>query len=726
MPRGHGKRCSGFRTEDGKYELCSREELAGGIEPNSEGLYAHLMSGDCWCGGVHGGVNVIRPDFGVNRRAEGEIEAIYDYRDESGALLFQVVRKTGKRFLQRRPYGADWIWHIGQCKDATCVCHSLPSIRRVPYRLIELLAADPKETVYIPEGEKDVDSLVARGYVATCNPGGAGTGKWDSIADVARTALSGRNVIIVADNDGPCKKHESSGAQPDCSQCEPGKKHALAIADSLRPVVSSVRIVRAPEPYKDVTELLQAGGKVEDLQEPNQPTAPTDPWSGLVSKVTREWYETPPPARTWLLRDSSRDNSPGVLPLGKVGQIIAEGGAGKTMVVTQLAVAVATGTLWAGSIKVDNPGRVLMLLGEEDEEEAHRRLYRAVQYAGRTPPDGSIVVMPLAGVTCPLIEKTEKGNWVDTSFLKWIRDDRPWNDVRLIIVDPLSRFAGEAETDNSVGTRFIQALESIAVVSRATVIVTHHTNKISRGPDGRVEASSGRGSSSLVDGVRWQAALSAKTDNGKEFVTLAFTKSNYSRRPEPILLQRMEEGSLVPVPESEAVAMENAATAAKTSAQEAKEKAKRDAQEARQRADREAAKERAKQKAEEQERSNAADDEALRQILTEFPGILSKDLENSMRARLNCGERRVGAAVSRVGVIRVPHGKLGAKAHYLPGSTEVTQVPQETPEGSSEEPMGDRNPTKGSSGSPGNLGGVKGGGTSARARPLPSEDPDDG
>ena len=40
-------------------------------------------------------------------------EKHYDYRDESGHLLFQVVRKPGHKFLQRRPDGAgDWVWNI--------------------------------------------------------------------------------------------------------------------------------------------------------------------------------------------------------------------------------------------------------------------------------------------------------------------------------------------------------------------------------------------------------------------------------------------------------------------------------------------------------------------------------------------------------------------------------------------------------------------------------------
>ena len=55
------------------------------------------------------------------------------------------------------------------------VVKNFPAAQLVPYRLPELLAADPRP-VYVPEGEKDVDRLRGLGVTATCNPQGAG--KW--------------------------------------------------------------------------------------------------------------------------------------------------------------------------------------------------------------------------------------------------------------------------------------------------------------------------------------------------------------------------------------------------------------------------------------------------------------------------------------------------------------------------------------------------------------------
>src|SRR5207248_395538 len=50
-------------------------------------------------------------------------------------------------------------------------------------------------------------------------------------------------------------------------------------------------------------------------------TGATSPWAARLGRATAEWFGSPPPARTWLLRDA-RDADAGVLPLGRVGLLL--------------------------------------------------------------------------------------------------------------------------------------------------------------------------------------------------------------------------------------------------------------------------------------------------------------------------------------------------------------------------------------------------------------------
>ena len=174
----------------------------------------------------------------VNRK----IVATYDYRSETGELLYQVCRYEPKDFRQRRPDGnGGWQWKT-------------KGVARVPYRLPELTTADPSKPVFIVEGERKADALIALGFIATCNTGGAAApgqnSKWPR--EFAKYFVD-RDVMILPDRD------------------DPGEAHALAIANSLtdeRMAAKSVRIVRLPDlpPKGDIVDWLASGGTSDLLR----------------------------------------------------------------------------------------------------------------------------------------------------------------------------------------------------------------------------------------------------------------------------------------------------------------------------------------------------------------------------------------------------------------------------------------------------------------------------
>jgi hypothetical protein len=172
--------------------------------------------------------------------AKGRVVAAYDYTNDKGELLYQVVRYEPKDFRQRRPNGnkkGDWIWSIEDCP-------------RVLYRLLDLLKW-PDACVFVCEGEKDANRVASLDHCATT----VACGKW---TDDCIQALAGRDVLILEDVD----KNEA------------GHKKALAAATALYGTANTIRIVRLPgltgEPgSKDVSDWLDAdlsrGAKLADV-----------------------------------------------------------------------------------------------------------------------------------------------------------------------------------------------------------------------------------------------------------------------------------------------------------------------------------------------------------------------------------------------------------------------------------------------------------------------------
>ena len=185
------------------------------------------------------------------------IIATYRYVDADGKLLYEVCRLEPKDFRQRatKP-GGGWNWKMN-------------GIDRVPYHLDRIVKANPEQTIYIPEGEKDVDNLWLKSaysesgrIIATCNAGGAG--KWDAAWS---KYFAGRSVSILPDND------------------KPGRDHAQDVAAKLHGTAASIKIIELPGlPDKgDVSDWLDAGHSVDELQ------AVVDTTAIVTAEQIAEW-----------------------------------------------------------------------------------------------------------------------------------------------------------------------------------------------------------------------------------------------------------------------------------------------------------------------------------------------------------------------------------------------------------------------------------------------------
>lgn len=206
----------------------------------------------------------------TSREDRGRIAAQYDYTDENGQLLARKTRwetavggKRKKTFTWGHPAGQGF--------------QSGRNGMAVPYRLPELVKA---ETVFLCEGEKDVDNLTAQGLAATCSPDGAGAGsKW---RDTYTPYFAGKTVYILQDND------------------DVGKKFAQYEAEKLSPVAQEVKVLDLtalwpglPEhgDISDVMEHLGATQALADLLELADKAPGWEPGQEPQNTAASPWFE---------------------------------------------------------------------------------------------------------------------------------------------------------------------------------------------------------------------------------------------------------------------------------------------------------------------------------------------------------------------------------------------------------------------------------------------------
>jgi hypothetical protein len=241
--------------------------------------------------------------------------AAYDYRDETGAVLYQAVRfENPKTFRQRRALeDGSFAW-------------GLDAVRLVLYRLPELLAADQALTVFLVEGEKDVDRLANLGLIATTNAMGAG--KW---RPEYAESLRDRHVVVIPDNDLV------------------GRNHADDAIKTLVGVAASVKLMPLDVPEKgDVSDWLDAGHEPMDLE---VKAAEIDP----MGKPRPEY-----PIRT-LAELMAQEHTPGAQILeglvwkGKIHWLFARAGSGKTLWSLVKGLHIAAGKPFCGRNVVQGP-----------------------------------------------------------------------------------------------------------------------------------------------------------------------------------------------------------------------------------------------------------------------------------------------------------------------------------------------------------------------------------
>ena len=392
-----------------------------------------------------------------------EFVCAYDYQDASGKLLFQVERyKTNnpdkpKTFLQRQPDGKGG-WN-----------YSMDGVERVLFRLPEILRAVANGTpIFVCEGEKDVLTMVQRGFDATSNPGGAG--KWQD--DYTET-LRGADVVIVADKD------------------KAGRDHAQLVAGKLHGVAKSVRVIELPDTsgksVKDAADFFAAGGQPAELDEHAQaaptwtPQAAQDPLPGNDDPPEQTTPKPPQAKRLGELKRRTADDPSELLRTGYLcrgGGLLLAGptGIGKSSFAIQCMILWALGRAAFG-VTPTRPLKALLVQAENDEGDLAEMRDGVIAGLNLTEEEQQTA---MANVIVAQ-ENTRTGrNFMDNAVVPLLELHRP----DLLWIDPALAYIGsDAMTQKDVGFFLRNLLNPLLSRFNCGCVVIHHTNKPSKGEE---------------------------------------------------------------------------------------------------------------------------------------------------------------------------------------------------------------------------------------------------
>ena len=267
-----------------------------------------------------------------------------------------------------------------------------------------------------------------------------------------------------------------------------------------------------------------------------------------------------PPSKKPMLLDYINDQgvTQGFLPKGIVAMLVGAGGVGKTHLLSQLALSIATGQKWLNRFRptgisgTPGKGYVFLGLGENQYDDIHRVLYKASKHLRKSHQDAlqeaskRIASFSFCGQQSSFLTQGKPSHYF-RELKKRLQDLAPPEGWSIIILDPVSRLLGvEAETDNAAATQFIALLEELAMdlPGNPTILFAHHMNK-SSAKESKTDQTAARGSSALTDGVRWQLNFSrSESQAGEEIGLLKLTKSNFTANHSEIKVKKDEEGIL--------------------------------------------------------------------------------------------------------------------------------------------------------------------------------------
>jgi AAA domain len=401
-----------------------------------------------------------------------------DYRDILTALGLTMddLFELPLREVARYPYRTDGMVYekIRFAADGRKTFRWEPALNghRMPlYRVDEML--DLPGPVYLIESEKDVDTLLGMGVAATCMPGGAG----DWREEYSRV-LSGREVVIVADRDGP------------------GVEHAMKVLVTLgRACIVQSKTLGE---HHDVGDHLAAGYSLAELV----PFRPENEISKRYSPINwHDAFKAQTDEVDWLF--------PPLIEAGTLNVLFGLPGVGKSLLTLDIA------------LQVIAEGKTVMMI---DEENRPADLVERLKKFGRKPDElDKLIVYNFASL--PPLDTPPGGE-----HLAALADV---NKPSLIVLDTTTRMV---EGDENAASTWLQTYRCSLVPLKSrgiAVLRLDHQGK---------DASRGQRGSSAKDGdvdTIWRLKFQDKDDG--RLLALEREKTRSGHGEEWILIRRMED-----------------------------------------------------------------------------------------------------------------------------------------------------------------------------------------
>jgi 5S rRNA maturation endonuclease (ribonuclease M5) len=421
-------------------------------------------------------------------------EAVYQYRDANGVVVFEKLRYPGKRFQQRHSTGNGR--HV----------YNLQGVTKLLYNLPELVTAN---VAIIVEGEKDADNvtraLAALGDAAlkgsriavTTNFDGAG--KW---LEHYSPYFAGKKVVILPDHD------------------DAGSKHADRVARAVHPYAAGVRVVNLPglDEHGDVSDYLQQHSAQDLIAEITKAKAWFPPKAEQTFDISApQFANTVTENIDWMID--------GVLERGSNGMIAAAPKSGKSWTMLDMAIALALGEPWLG-FRIPRPVRV-MFISREDNPNLTAWRFKNL-WRGRKARNPQLIETNLHFNTRAqspqlLLDNEEQLEEMMTALHAF----KP----EFVIFDVFNVLHCADENDNSQMREVLRRLTRVQTEVKCGIGLVHHFNKNETGSiTQRV-----RGASVISGWCEWNIGLSMadeRTQTRKmEFELKAATP------PEPVLFR---------------------------------------------------------------------------------------------------------------------------------------------------------------------------------------------